>query len=36
LDPLLNATALSTVLLVRVTAPVYRLDDCVGVDPFVV
>jgi len=36
LDPLLNALALTVALLVRFNAPVYRVDDCVGVEPSVV
>ena len=36
LDPLLNALAFTVALLVRVMAPVYRVDDCVGVEPLVV
>ena len=36
LDPLLNALAFTVALLVRVMVPVYRVDDCVGVEPSVV
>jgi hypothetical protein len=36
LDPLLNALAFTVALLVRVMLPVYRVDDCVGVEPLVV
>ena len=34
--PLLNALAFTVVLLVRVMFPVYRVEDCVGVEPLVV
>ena len=33
LEPLLKATALTVALLVRVITPVYKVDDCVGVEP---
>ena len=36
LDPLLNALAFTVALLVRVTFPLYRVEDCVGVEPLVV
>jgi hypothetical protein len=36
LYPLLNALAFTVALLVRVMAPVYRVDDWVGVEPLVV
>jgi hypothetical protein len=36
LEPLWKATALTVALLVRVIAPVYNLDDRVGVEPSVV
>ena len=36
LYPLLNAFALTVLLFVRVIVPVYRVDDCVGVEPSVV
>ena len=36
LEPLLNALAFIVALLVRVTVPAYRVDDCVGVEPLVV
>jgi hypothetical protein len=36
LDPLLNALAFTVALLVRVMVPLYRVDDCVGVEPLVV
>jgi hypothetical protein len=36
LDPLLNALAFTVALLVRFKAPVYRVEDCVGVEPSVV
>ena len=36
LDPVLNALALTVVLLVRVMAPVYGVEDWVGVEPSVV
>ena len=36
LEPLLKATALTVALLVRVIVPVYKEDDCVGVEPLVV
>ena len=36
LYPLLKALALIGALLVRVIAPVYKVDDCVGVEPSVV
>ena len=35
-EPLLKAAALMVALLVRVIGPVYRVDDCVGVEPLVV
>ena len=35
-DPFLNALALTVVLLVRVMAPVYGVEDWVGVEPSVV
>jgi hypothetical protein len=35
-EPLLNAMAFTVALLVRVIGPVYRVDDCVGVEPLVV
>ena len=36
LDPLLNAFAFTTALLVRVITPVYTVDACVGLEPLVV
>jgi hypothetical protein len=36
LDPLLNALAFTVALLVRLMAPVYRVEDWVGVEPSVV
>jgi len=36
LDPLLNALAFTVALLVRVMFPLYRVEDCVGVEPLVV
>ena len=36
LDPLLNALAFTIALFVRVMAPVYRVDDWVGVEPSMV
>jgi hypothetical protein len=36
LDPLLNALAFTVALLVRVMLPLYRVEDCVGVEPLVV
>jgi hypothetical protein len=36
LEPLLNAMAFTVALLVRVIVPVYRVDDCVGIEPSVV
>ena len=36
LDPLLNALAFTVALLVRLMAPVYRVEDCVGLEPLVV
>ena len=36
LEPLLKAAALTVALLVRVIGPVYKVDDCVGVEPSVV
>jgi len=36
LYPLLNALAFIVALFVRVIGPVYKVDDCVGVDPSVV
>jgi len=36
LEPLLNALAFTVTLLVSVMAPVYRVDDCIGVEPLVV
>jgi hypothetical protein len=36
LDPLLNALAFTIALFVRVMAPLYRVDDWVGVEPSVV
>jgi hypothetical protein len=35
-DPLLKAIALTVALFVMVIAPVYNVDDCVGVEPLVV
>ena len=35
-DPFLNALALTVALLVRVTAPVYWVEDWVGLEPSVV
>ena len=35
-DPFLNALALTVVLLVRVMAPVYGVEDWVGLEPSVV
>jgi hypothetical protein len=36
LEPLLKAAALTVALLIRVIGPVYKVDDCVGVEPLVV
>jgi hypothetical protein len=36
LEPLLRATAFTVALLVRLIAPVYGVEDCVGVEPLVV
>ena len=36
LDPFLNVLAFTVALLVRVMVPVYRVDDCVGVEPLMV
>jgi hypothetical protein len=36
LYPLLNAFALTTAVLVNVVAPLYGVEDCVGVEPSVV
>jgi len=36
LYPLMKALAFTVALLVRVVAPVYKIDDWVGVEPFVV
>ena len=36
LDPVLNALAFTVVLLMRLIAPVYMVDACVGVEPLVV
>jgi hypothetical protein len=36
LDPLLNALAFTVALLVRLMAPVYRVEDWVGLEPLVV